>query len=409
MGINFNTQTITRRGLVACYDASNPRSYSPNVHPYPTDMYSWAPTGARCTLSRDTTTRSPVGRSPLKMVVTSNDPYTSTYNSTSFNLASTYDGENWVVSVWVKASTPTEGQIFIFSARQSDGGYNNAPATTINITTDWKRFTYTVPMSGGATTNSIQVRLDGPDSGFGTDGITRPTIWWDGIQVERGTVATDFNPNTNVNGNKIYDLSSYGVTGTFYNYGYAVPTSTSGPGYMVFNGTSQYVGLGRSYVDSGEIKTGDREYSLEAWIYLTANATGLVGTGAVSILGNADGNGVGLQIANDGTKNYINFGYRSTNNFGGGSTILLNTWYHVLCTRAIGGPSTIYVNGVVTDTLGDTSLSVNTTSQEIQIGYAATRVGYITGRISTVRIYNSCLTVSEVYQNFTASRAKYGV
>ncbi len=95
------------------------------------------------------------------MVTTGNDAHIGTYNATKWNLGSAVSGQTWTVSVWAKASAATTGQIFIFEANSS-GTYVAAPATTINITTEWQRFSYTYTFVNATTTN-IQTRLDGAD------------------------------------------------------------------------------------------------------------------------------------------------------------------------------------------------------------------------------------------------------
>ncbi|NBO67096.1 MAG: hypothetical protein EBU88_20010, partial [Acidobacteria bacterium] len=67
------------------------------------------------TTSRDSgTTLSPVGGVPLRMNVTSNDPYLTTYNTSQWNIAEAKPGETWTLSVYAKADRATSGQLFIF-------------------------------------------------------------------------------------------------------------------------------------------------------------------------------------------------------------------------------------------------------------------------------------------------------
>jgi len=126
MGVSYNPQIATN-GLVLCLDAANPKSYSPNVHPKPLDLYSWVntATGNNCTLSVDTTTTSPVGNinRPLKMVQTGNDTYTPTYNAATWNLAPAVAGQTWTVSVWVKASVAMSIEGCWIAEHSAAGGY----------------------------------------------------------------------------------------------------------------------------------------------------------------------------------------------------------------------------------------------------------------------------------------------
>lgn len=154
--------------------------YSPNnVHPYPTDLYSWITTGSACTLTRDTIS-SPVGNKPLKMAITGNDPYTASYNNSIYNLSPAAAGQTWTASIWVKASVATNCQLFILSANSSNV-FIGAANGNYSITTDWQRISYTYTLTD-ALTAFVQVRLDGTNtSGSGI------TIWWDGLTVWEGT------------------------------------------------------------------------------------------------------------------------------------------------------------------------------------------------------------------------------
>ena len=147
----------------------------------------------RATTSRDTSTGlSPVRGVPLRMNVTGNDPYIETYNSSQWNVADARQGDTWTVSVYAKADRSTSGQLFIFEANDK-GEYTKGGATTIQLGTEWQRYSYTYTFTDSST-RSIQVRLDGPDSGG-----TGASIWWDGLQVERASQASPFSASSEIN------------------------------------------------------------------------------------------------------------------------------------------------------------------------------------------------------------------
>ena len=174
-----------------------------NVHPFSTDIYSWITTANRATLSRDTI-ESPVGNTPLKMDVTGNDPYTNTYGSSPWNIADAKAGETWHVSCWVKASQPCDGHFFMFGANDagSYGATNDYGSNVFDIETEWQRFSFSRTFSN-ANVGKIQVRLDGPDSGFaGT------TVWWDGLQIERSSGVSYFRNNPG-NINTVVEAKDY--------------------------------------------------------------------------------------------------------------------------------------------------------------------------------------------------------
>lgn len=153
-----------------------------NIFSNPTDIFAWCSTAgaSNCTFSRDTSTVSPFKNSPLKMVVTGNDPYISTYNSPTWNIAPAAAGQKWQVRVFAKASVSTLVQLFLFAANSS-GAYFGGPAVNYPVSSTWNEYvleyTYTDPA-----TAYIQIRLDGPDAGG-----SGASLWFDGLQVRRLT------------------------------------------------------------------------------------------------------------------------------------------------------------------------------------------------------------------------------
>lgn len=194
MAILHNPKIVTD-GLVLHLDAGNPKSYSPNVHPYPTDITSWVTGGYQMSGTRDTTTTSPVGSTPSKWVSTAAG-YIASYATLGWTLAPTAQGETWTVSLWVKSSTPITVTIFTFEAN-SAGNYTTYGTGGTAVSTAWQRISYTYTMSR-ADTVGIQTRIDVSAAA---------TIWIDGYQVEKAATATTFNPKVNTNGANIWDLS----------------------------------------------------------------------------------------------------------------------------------------------------------------------------------------------------------
>ena len=222
-----NGPQIVRSGLVLGLDASNMRSYSPNVMPNPTNIFAWSGTGNNnCTLSGDTTITRQYGSIPLKMVMTGTDPYTATYGSSINNLAPAASGQTWTLSFYAKSSETVTGNCYIFGANSS-GAYIEAPSTSFTVTTSWQRFTFTTTL-GNASTAFIQMRFGG------SSGQVGKTIWWDGVQLERASSATTFNPY--YFGNTAWrDFSGNGYHFTLDNSGaYSI---TNGIKHMNFEGS----------------------------------------------------------------------------------------------------------------------------------------------------------------------------
>ena len=226
---------IVEDGLVLSIDPANQKSYSPNMFLYSTDIYSWAASASRATLSRDTI-ESPVGNTPLKMVTSGNDPYTNSYNSATWNITPVNNGETWTLSAYVKANRATTVELFLFGANSSGVGYVNSAwigiaAKGFSIGTEWTRVEHKITY-GNPDVAFFHFRLDGTpvlDSGV--------EIWWDGIQVEKSSSATPFNPN--YYGSTINDLSGNGNNGTIF-------------GDFTFNGNTKVLhsnGVAGSYID----------------------------------------------------------------------------------------------------------------------------------------------------------------
>lgn len=181
--------------------------------------------------------------------------------------------------------------------------------------------------------------------------------------------------------------------------------------YFSFDGTDDYISLGKSFISTGEIGSGDVSYTLEAWINYSKSPTG---TGGVlegcSIMGNASSGGIGMQLALVSSEVKVNFGARSTSNFNSVSSLLPNTWYHVVCTREVGNNNRIYINGQLDQTYTISYLTVYNTTAEMQIGWANTRVAdNYGGLISVARLYNTFLTDNDVLRNFNAMKSRFGV
>jgi len=398
MGISYNTKAVTD-GLVLCLDAANPKSYSPNVHPFPTDLFSWVTSATRATLSRDTTTQSPVGNTPLRMVTSGlTDPYLNSYAAPQWNLAIAAPGEVWTVSVWAKANVPTQGQIFIFSSISTTGSFNTAPAGNMNITTSWQRFSFTATLSG-ATTDRIQTRLDGPDSGVGTDGVTAPIIWFDGLQVEKSAAPTTFNSRTNTNGTSWYDLSGNIRNFTIFGSPFYNPL-----GYFTFanNQTTQYM-----MRFPFETPTADITYS--CWFrsnFIQPNQTPFTYS--------VNGDNEMLFFTNSSTQfaphpKGAAIGVNTTN--------MTNIWVNFAWSRQTStGENLFYRDGQL---IGQytASAGVSTVANgHLIIGQEADSAGggfdpnqNLDGDFSRFDVYDRILNAQEIQQNFNALRGRYGI
>jgi hypothetical protein len=397
-----NGPQIVRSGLVLDLDASYMRSYSPNVHPKPIDIFDWCQNAGvnACSVSRDASMTRQYGSIPLKMAVSGNDPYIASYAAPTWNLAPAANGQTWTVSVYVKASVATTGELFIFGA-DIDGYYGGVgtygASGAINITTSWTRVSFTTTMSG-ANVAFIQVRLDGPNAGG-----SGQTIWWDGLQVERASSATQFNPY--YFGNTVWkDVSSNGNDSVLVNTGSQNYFSTNA-GYIAFDGTNDYVSISGLNTNT---RLQNNYQTLSFFVYITS-----VGPNAVAFLYavGANANGVSVGWLADSVRFFISSG-ASNLNYPVNMTNALNTWMNITCiVDNINRTMTVYKNGSLVGTSTQWSAftppnSVVTIGNNSMTGNTG---DYIKGRIANVLVYNRALSAAEISQNYEADKTRFGL
>lgn len=396
MSTHYNPSSITN-GLVLCLDAANKKSYSVNVHPAPVDIYSWCAASGlnNCTITRDTSvTDSPAGGVPVRMTVTGNDPYITTYNEARWNLAPAAVGQTWTASVWAKGTTATDTAQLFMMASASSGAFLDATAATVVVGTSWQRVTASYTLVSTSTA-FVQVRLDGPDaSGTGTN------IWWDGLQVERNPSATAFNPLTNVNGTQWKDLSGNNITMTTSGFG-AFPTYQSTSSSLVFSSGAVENNTNRAPLNL------TNNITIEAWV----NQTSLVNYGGVVMFGT--GAAEQWSLNSDATYGF-SFGTNYPSAWAltyptAGSATALNTWTSIAVTFASGSTSW-YVNGSLNQTVsqGTSTLSVVAGAVVVVGDNIPGGQEYFAGRISTIRVYNRVLPAGEIAQNYNALKGRFG-
>jgi hypothetical protein len=397
MGISYNPRTITD-GLVLCLDAANKKSYSQNEFQYSTDIFGWSGTSANAaTLSRDTIS-SPVGNTPLKMVVTGNDPHLGTYNSGVWNIAPAANGQTWIVSVYVKASVATTGEILIFGANSAgtafvDGGWLSLTGVTVNIGTEWTRVQHIHTMNN-ANVAFIHMRLDGPNSGG-----TGQTVWWDGLQVERvpaGTTTPTPFTSAYYGGSVYKDLvgSNNGTLVTYPNY------SNDANGSILFNSTGPYISLTQNSYGITDA------YTVSFWVKRIS------GTGVFLYIGQSNTTGVYFESYTNTDLYTWFFGTNSPQNNGnwGANALSTTQWINVVMTMVTSTKTqTRYLNGTIS---GSPFVFTNTVTAPSGVSsnwLIKNNSQNWFGYISNLQLYNRALTAQEIQQNFNATRGRYGI
>lgn len=377
-----NGPQIIRNGLISDLDAGYIRSYSPNVMPNPTNIFAWSGTGNNnCTLSGDSTITRQYGSIPLKMVMVGTDPYTGTYNVSTWNLAPAASGQTWTLSFYAKASETVTGNCFIFGANSS-GNYIEAPSTSFTVTTSWQRFTFTTTLSN-ASTAYIQIRLGG------SSGQVGKTIWWDGIQLERASSATTFNPY--YFGNTVWkDVSGNNRTATLTN---GPLFNSSNGGNIIFDGVDDYVitPSGGSY----------SEYTFMffcKWITDTANSSRIFG---------CDGFGTYTIFTPYNVAFHYNQSAGSSTVLSSGVNVGLGTWCHVAVTvSTLSSSARIYINGVLTN--ATSTIPYVNLSGNLFIGAQYTNL-LANCNIALFQLYNRVLSATEISQNFQTDKTRFGL
>lgn len=141
--------------------------------------------------------------------------------------------------------------------------------------------------------------------------------------------------------------------------------------------------------------TGDASYSISFWFYWDADSwstdyVGVVGFGSMSTLSGA------FACLPNGYPDLDFWNQRYKAN----SQLSVKTWYHLTFTKETGtkGLGHIYVNGVeVPGTSSSATVTPNIAAGKLLIGRLnATSARYFKGKISDVRIYDHCLSPTEV-------------
>lgn len=190
------------------------------------------------------------------------------------------------------------------------------------------------------------------------------------------------------------DLSGNGNNGTLTNG----PTYSSlNNGSIVFNGSNQHV-IGPSI--SSQF-TGDM--TAEVWINIVSGPSDwvrVVGTGEP---GNRT---FGLWYGTGRAFLWQRLGATDPGIYATGNSVATSTWNHVVGTTS-GSSHVLYLNGVQ---IGSATAAGPwpASNQPIGIGYGNIHT-YHNGNISNVKLYNRALSISEVRQNFNATKGRYGL
>ena len=172
--------------------------------------------------------------------------------------------------------------------------------------------------------------------------------------------------------------------------------SSSNGGVLVFNGSSQYVG---SFVNTSALPASG-PYTYEVWF----NATSLGSRGFI---------GYGTYGTNNSVNAFRESGTELLNYWWGndfssiGASLATGNWYQAVVTFD-GTTRSIYLNGVFLNSQNPgTFYSI---SNKTNLTVAVTNGSeYFAGSLAIIRMYSAALTQSQIYQNYNATRSRFGL
>jgi hypothetical protein len=191
-------------------------------------------------------------------------------------------------------------------------------------------------------------------------------------------------------GNTVYDLSGLGNTSELING----PTySSSNLGYFVFDGSNDAI-----HINSLANILSYDAYTKIAYFYVTNSLT----SNNIISGGWSGAHAFWLQGVNR-----LYAGHNGAWSTVTGNTLLSsNTWYFGAVTYSNVTGWKLYLNGI------EDGSSANTTTftgdREIVIG-AYDSGNNFSGRISNILVYNRALTATEIFQNYNATKRRYGL
>lgn len=249
-------------------------------------------------------------------------------------------------------------------------------STSINITTEWQRFTYTfTPYSTNESGTWAGCSIYGTYGSGAIPSIRR-------VKLELGSVATPMNGNDIVT-----DSSGYNNNGTING---TLTLSTDSPRYDVSTGFN-----GTTYIQSESPSTEVRSVSL--WVKWNSIPAGQ----SVVFIDQKSKIGFGL------TSNGIlcsSAGVTST--YYKKSLLSANTWYHFVIVNPNTSPTSttrdLYINGVKQSLYSGAS-NWSYSLDALQLGKRSTTSDGFNGQIADFRIYATALSAEDIRQLYEVS------
>jgi hypothetical protein len=334
--------------------------------------------------------------------------------------------------------------------------------STTSVGNGWYRCQITATFTADSVA-PVQIAMGSANGGVtqvgnGTDGIF---IW--GAQLEIGVAPSAYQPKTVnaivaptfrrriTNNGPVYVTSTFdewtGVpttNGLVFWYDAGQPASypgvgsgttwhdlsTSANGYMAGAGSGGFpqfdyttpsftVSPTRGMSNTPVAATNTTSFTLEAWALHTSFAANSGFGNIISIRENYQNRGYRFGVATpnglitDTTGTPVFWTNQSGGNFSANAStypISLNTWYQVCATYDISSRTCqIWFNGALLYTQTNATFIPPTSSDGFNMGASPQGCTSLLGKIAIFKQYNYALSASEIAQNFTALRRRYGI
>lgn len=241
----------------------------------------------------------------------------------------------------------------------------------------------------------------------------RQIIWPTNIVTNGLVLFLDAN-NTNSypgSGTTWNDLSGNNNTGTLTNG--PIFNSANG-GSIVFDGTNDYTITTLNATPSLNISS---QLTIDVWIKPTTLANASHGDGIISKGTSSDNNSsiYELLLLSDLTPFFRIYTSAAYSHNPSNIPISLNNIYNIVCTYD-GANMKIYINSQISGTQSSASGTLQSNTQQLCIGVRHALLfnvnsfdSWFNGNVYSTKIYNRTLTATEVLQNFSATRDRFGV
>jgi hypothetical protein len=398
MGYNIN-HPIVRDGLVFAVDAGYDRSYDSRENLANNSTYN------------ATTWTLPNGNATLTAGIDAPDGTNTAVRFTGTNAG------NALLRVSHPSVTPngTDSYTVSFFAR-----YVSGSTASNGIATDWTDAGPSGDYTGSLILNTwVRISFTAVATAVArtfvdiiSDTTTNRTIDFWGLQVEKSPTATTYTPT---NGSVITrqtttwtDMSGVGNNGTLV--GGAVYNSGNA-GTFSFDGVNDCVNCGNAA--SLDIR---RTMTLEAWFKVNNFNFPSGWSNLINKMNAAGDLNTRTYAAWINAARYIHFTTSDSTgqqDFNTTSIIVANQWHHwVGIIDRTNGNVFQYVDGIL-NTNGSGTVRTNDTVSHSNPMFLNVPTGsfysHFQGNIAIARVYNRCLTASEVTQNFAAHRGRFGI